>query len=141
MIKKVKYSSAAVIMSAFMLLSGSVGSFTCAAAPDVSYEFDHARTAVAQLEDLFTTIDIMDATAAGLSDEMEKGSVTSEQLVQMYIDRIRAYDKKKKLNSIISINPNALKKNIRKCTIYVKATSKANKNRRAGTKFAKIVVR
>ena len=103
-----KYSSVAVIMSAFMLLSGSVGSFTCAAAEDEPYEFDHARTAVAQLEDLFTTIDIMDATAAGLADEMEKGNVTSEQLVQMYIDRIRAYDKKEKLNSIISINPNAL---------------------------------
>ena len=98
----------AVIMSAVMLLSGSAGSLTYAAAQDESYEFDHARTAVAQLEDLFTTIDIMDATVASLSDEMAKGNVTSEQLVQMYIDRIQAYDKKKKLNSIISINPKAL---------------------------------
>lgn len=34
-----------------------------------------------------------------------------------------------------------LKKKIKKCTIYVKATSKANKNRKAGTKTVKIVVR
>ena len=109
MIKKVTCAGMAVIVSAVMLLSGSSGSFAYAASEDASYEFDHAKSATAQLEDLFTTIDIMDATAAGLSDEMEKGNVTSEQLVQMYIDRIQAYDKKKKLNSIISINPNALK--------------------------------
>ena len=95
-------------MSVVMLLSGNVGLFTYADDQDESYEFDHTKTAVAQLEDLFTTIDIMDATAASLTEEMEKGNVTSEQLVQMYIDRIKAYDKKKKLNSIISINPNAL---------------------------------
>ncbi|MBR3200706.1 MAG: hypothetical protein IKG17_05165 [Mogibacterium sp.] len=34
-----------------------------------------------------------------------------------------------------------LKKRIRKCTIYVKATSKANKNRKARTKIIKIVVK
>ena len=108
LIKRVTYAGMAVIVSAVMLLSGSGGSFAYAATQDTSYEFDHAKPATAQLEDLFTTIDIMDATVAGLSDEMEKGNVTSEQLVQMYIDRIQAYDKKKKLNSIISINPNAL---------------------------------
>ena len=108
LIKRVTYAGMAVIMSAVLLFSGNGSSFAYASAQDVSYEFDHARTAVAQLEDLFTTIDIMDATVASLSDEMEKGNVTSEQLVQMYIDRIQAYDKKKKLNSIISINPNAL---------------------------------
>ena len=85
MIKRVTYAGMAVIMSAVLLFSGNGSSFAYASAQDVSYEFDHARTAVAQLEDLFTTIDIMDATVASLSDEMEKGNVTSEQLVQMYI--------------------------------------------------------
>ena len=66
-------------------------------------------TATQQLEDLFTTIDLMDATIADLQAEMTAGHVTSEQLTQMYIDRIRAYDEKLKLNSIISINPAALK--------------------------------
>ena len=108
MIKRISRVGMAVIMSVVMLLSGNVGLFTYADDQDESYEFDHTKTAVAQLEDLFTTIDIMDATAASLTEEMEKGNVTSEQLVQMYIDRIKAYDKKKKLNSIISINPNAL---------------------------------
>ena len=83
-----------------MLLSGSSGSFAYAASEDASYEFDHAKSATAQLEDLFTTIDIMDATAAGLSDEMEKGNVTSEQLVQMYIDRIQAYEVENMLSNV-----------------------------------------
>ena len=93
MIKRATCTGMAVIVSAVMLLSGSGGSFAYAASEDASYEFDYAKSATAQLDDLFTTIDIMDATAAGLSDEMEKGNVTSEQLVQMYIDRIQAYVK------------------------------------------------
>ena len=61
-----------------------------------------------ELEDLFTTIDIMDASIEDLQSEMTAGHVTAEQLAQMYIDRINTYDQKLKLNSIISINPNAL---------------------------------
>ena len=61
-----------------------------------------------ELEDLFTTIDLMDATISELQAEMEAGHVTSEQLSQMYIDRIEAYDKQLDLNSIIFINPEAL---------------------------------
>ena len=64
--------------------------------------------ATESLENLFTTIDLMDATIADLQAEMEAGHVTSKQLTQMYIDRINAYDEKLKLNSIIAINPNAL---------------------------------
>ena len=60
------------------------------------------------LEALFTTVDLMDATIADLQTEMEAGNVTSEQLTQMYIDRIEAYDKQLELNSVIAINPEAL---------------------------------
>ena len=67
------------------------------------------ETASQQLENLFTTIDLMDATISELQEEMTAGHVTSAQLVQMYLNRIKAYDEKLKLNSIISINPNALK--------------------------------
>ena len=74
-----------------------------------AYKFKKNVTATKQLKDLFTTIDIMDATVSELTNEMEAGNVTSKQLTQMYIDRINAYDSKLKLNSIISINPNALK--------------------------------
>ena len=66
-------------------------------------------TATEKLENLFTTVDLMDATISGLQKEMKAGHVTSEQLTQMYIDRIKAYDEKLKLNSVIFINPNALK--------------------------------
>ena len=72
------------------------------------YTFDKTQTAEKQLDDLFTTIDIMDATIEGLDKEMAEGHVTSEQICQMYIDRINAYDAKLKLNSVISINPYAL---------------------------------
>ena len=65
-------------------------------------------SATQELEDLFTTIDLMDATIPELEAEMEAGHVTSEQLTQMYIDRIEAYDEELKLNSIIFINPEAL---------------------------------
>ena len=65
-------------------------------------------TASQELEDLFTTIDLMDATVSELQAEMEAGHVTSEQLTQMYIDRIDAYDEELKLNSIIFTNPEAL---------------------------------
>ena len=47
----------------------------------------------------------MDATIAELQAEMEAGHITSEQLTQMYIDRIETYDEALKLNSIIFINP------------------------------------
>ena len=61
-----------------------------------------------QLEDLFTTIDLLDATIAELTAEMEAGHVTSEELTRMYLDRIEAYDDELNLNSITNINPNAL---------------------------------
>lgn len=63
---------------------------------------------VEALESLFTTIDLMDASISELSEAMEKGEVTSKELVQMYLDRIEAYDKSLNLNSIISLNPDAL---------------------------------
>ena len=107
--KKIICACLAFITAVVILFPGSDISVSyAAAAPASVYEFNHTKTAVSQLEDLFTTIDLMDATVTELSGEMESGNVTSEQLVQMYIDRISAYDKKKKLNSIISINPNAL---------------------------------
>ena len=61
-----------------------------------------------QLEDLFTTIDLLDATIAELTAEMEAGHVTSAELTRMYLDRIEAYDDELNLNSITNINPNAL---------------------------------
>lgn len=64
-------------------------------------------TASGALEDLFTTIDLMDSTVTELQSEMEKGNLTSVQLTQMYADRIEAYDSELDLNSVIAINPDA----------------------------------
>ena len=64
-------------------------------------------TASQELENLFTTIDLMDATVSDLQAEMRAGHVTSVQLTQMYIDRIEAYDKELDLNSVIAVNPEA----------------------------------
>lgn len=60
------------------------------------------------LSRLFTTADLMDATIEELQAAMESGRLTSVELTQMYLDRIAAYDKALRLNSIISINPAAM---------------------------------
>ncbi len=66
------------------------------------------QSRVSQLEEMFTTLDLMDITIPELQQALEEGRVTSEELVQMYLDRIEAYDDDLDLNSIISINPDAL---------------------------------
>ncbi|MCR5135883.1 MAG: amidase [Oscillospiraceae bacterium] len=82
-----------------------------AAAPEPAlpeFRYVGEGSASRQLEDLFTTIDLLDATIAELTAEMEAGHVTSAELTRMYLDRIAAYDDELNLNSITNINPNAL---------------------------------
>jgi len=53
--------------------------------------------------------DIEEATIADLHDRMQRGDLTSEQLVSSYLERIEAIDRDgPNLNSIIEINPDAL---------------------------------
>ena len=95
-----------------VLISFAMAFSVMEAAPDTGLyakTTESEESMTQQLEDLFTTIDLMDATIADLQREMTAGNVTSVRLSQMYIDRIRAYDEKLKLNSIITINPGALK--------------------------------
>src|SRR5690349_11210886 len=55
-------------------------------------------------------LDVVEAPIAKLQAEMEKGRLTSKQLVQAYLARIKAIDKAgPKLNSVIEVNPDALK--------------------------------
>lgn len=75
---------------------------------DVATTVSASSNEVGKLESIFTTIDLMDASISELETAMEKGELTAEQLVQMYIDRINAYDKSLDLNSIITINSKAL---------------------------------
>lgn len=53
--------------------------------------------------------DVMEATIEGIHEAYNSGRLTSRQLVQMYLDRIEAYDQKgPQINSIITINSKAL---------------------------------
>lgn len=50
-----------------------------------------------------------EATVANINAAFDAGALTSEQLTQLYLNRIDAYDEQgPNLNSIITINPNAL---------------------------------
>lgn len=51
---------------------------------------------------------IMEATIAEAHAAMRAGKLTSHQLVEEYLRRIRAYDQSTRLNAIVLINPNAL---------------------------------
>ena len=52
---------------------------------------------------------IEEATIADIHSAYKAGELTSRQLVQMYLDRIEAYDKKgPAINAIITVNPKAL---------------------------------
>jgi amidase len=56
-----------------------------------------------------TEFRLVETTIADLQREMAAGRLTSEQLVQMYLERIAAYDKAgPKLNAVLEINPDAL---------------------------------
>ena len=55
------------------------------------------------------TFDLQTATLADIQAAMDSGALTSEKLVQLYLNRIEAYDKKgPKLKAIITLNPKAL---------------------------------
>ena len=55
------------------------------------------------------TFNLQTATLADIQTAMDAGALTSEKLVQLYLNRIEAYDKEgPKINSMITINPMAL---------------------------------
>ena len=52
---------------------------------------------------------VMEATIRDVHGAYKSGSLTARQLVQLYLDRIDAYDKRgPTINSVININPKAL---------------------------------
>ncbi len=54
--------------------------------------------------------DFTEASVAGLHDQLQRGDVSSEDLVHWYIDRIETIDRSgPTLNAIIEINPDALR--------------------------------
>lgn len=58
---------------------------------------------------LSLTFTLEEATITSINAAYDAGIINSQQLVQLYLNRIDAYDKQgPKINSIISLNPNAL---------------------------------
>ncbi|MBD2007053.1 MULTISPECIES: amidase family protein [Cyanophyceae] len=58
---------------------------------------------------LAATFELEEATIAEINRAFDAGALTAEELVQLYLNRIEAYeDSGPKLNSITTINPNAL---------------------------------
>ena len=54
-------------------------------------------------------IDVTTASIEEINRAFESGDLTSERLVQLYLDRIEAYDQAgPRLNAVITLNPNAL---------------------------------
>lgn len=57
------------------------------------------------------TFELSKATVADIQAAMDAGALTSESLIQLYLKRIEAYDKKgPKINSIITLNSEALER-------------------------------
>lgn len=55
------------------------------------------------------TFDLQTATIADINAAIDAGALSSEKLVQLYLNRIEAYDKKgPKINAVITMNPKAL---------------------------------
>ena len=68
-----------------------------------------AATAAAEAEGAASTFNIMEASVADIQAAYKAHSITTHQVVQMYLDRIKAYDQAgPKLNVIITLNSNAL---------------------------------
>jgi len=60
-------------------------------------------------ESLAQSLPVEEATIVGIHAAMRAGKLTCRDLVQSYLDRIAAYDKRgPALNSIITINPRVL---------------------------------
>jgi amidase len=55
-----------------------------------------------------TSFELMETTISDIHKAFRTGSLTSEQLVNAYLERIQAYDQPTKLNSIILVNPEAI---------------------------------
>lgn len=62
-------------------------------------------------DDTFRLLRSSEVTISDIHGALEAGDITCRDLVQMYLDRIEAYDKKgPALNAIVTINPKALER-------------------------------
>ena len=57
-----------------------------------------------------SSFEVREATIAGIHRAFRDGELTAEALVQMYLDRIEAYDRSTELNAFVVLNPRALER-------------------------------
>lgn len=70
---------------------------------------NRAPAPAAVTESAAQPFELMETTIAEVHAAYRSGSLTAHQLVQMYLDRIEAYDKNgPKINAVIALNPQAL---------------------------------
>ena len=96
-----------ILLTATGLFGCGQGRYTALPSDTISLDLNELSETKA-LEDLFTTIDLTDASISDMQTAMTGGHLTSERLTQMYMDRIEAYDSTLDLNSVIAVNPSAL---------------------------------
>lgn len=68
----------------------------------------HAQSSASYLAAPAGKFEVTETTIAETKEAIRSGRVTSRQLVEAYLARIRAYDQSTRLNSIIVVNPSAL---------------------------------
>jgi amidase len=106
------HSRVALIVSTLALVAGS----GAADLPPIAAGQDLApATASAAKKPPQNVFALEEATIADISAALRKGTITCQQLVKLYLDRIAAYDDgdplqvpPDKINSIITVNPRAL---------------------------------
>jgi len=75
----------------------------------VAFHVAGASPLVGQRADERQGFDVVEASISEIHAAMAAGELTARQLVQLYLDRIEAYDKQgPAINAIITVNPNAL---------------------------------
>ena len=86
----------------------AIGLAVSACSKDPSAQGDKQKTAVAQTFN-YQPQGILAKSLPEIADALNKGDITSEALVQLYLDRINTIDKNgPTLQAILRINPNAL---------------------------------
>gem|GEM_PF-3188876 len=61
------------------------------------------------VRDNYPEIDLTSATILEINAAFDAGTLNSEKLVELYLDRINAYDKKEPaINAVLLLNPNAM---------------------------------
>ena len=69
---------------------------------------DAAASGVVEWLQRAAEFNVVEASIADMQRAMQNGSVTSRELVRQYLTRIALYEEK--LNAVITVNPNALRK-------------------------------